>query len=147
MNAAELLDKLHRAGATLEIVEGKPRLRGAAIPDDLKQALKANRAEVLAEFERRTADDRDRYGQVPPADAPLLAQDLDLSVCWQEQITMHVLRQPRPVHAWVMARTTAYHELGVKADDCDWRACVDVIAWQRKSSGQEAAQFVRDGIL
>ncbi len=60
MSAAELLDELNRAGATLEIVEGKPRIRGARIASDLMQALKANRAEVLAEFERRKAENRGR---------------------------------------------------------------------------------------
>ena len=84
MNAAELLDNLNRAGAILEVVDGKTGIRGAKISDELMQTLKANRAGVLAEFERR------------------------------------------------------------KMEDCDWRACVDVTAWQRMSGGREAAQFVME---
>ena len=34
MIAAELLDNLNRAGATLEVVDGKPRLRGAKIAEN-----------------------------------------------------------------------------------------------------------------
>ena len=145
MNAAELIDALQRAGATLVIEDGKARMRGAAVPPELKEAIKGNREEVIAEWKRRQEQARDRYGQVPPADAPLLARDMEVPAPSQEQITAHVLRQQRPVHAWVMARANDYYQRGVKAEDCEWRACVDVIAWQRKSSGQEAAQFVEAG--
>lgn len=142
MTAAELLDNLNRAGSTLEVVDGKPRLRGAKLTDELMQALKANRTEVLAEFERRKLEDRDRYGRVPPPDAPLLARELHVPELWKPRIMAHVLRQPRPVHAWVMGRANKYFEQGVTADDCEWRACVDVIAWQRMADGLEAAEFV-----
>ena len=70
------------------------------------------------------------------------ALDLDLPELWNEKIVAHVLRQARPVHAWVMARANKYYERGVKAEHCEWRACVDVIAWQRNSDGNAAAQFV-----
>ena len=53
----------------------------------------------------------------------------------------HVFQQPRPVHAWVMARANDYFERGVKAEDCDWRACVDVIAWQRAWKGSRIDPF------
>ena len=125
-------------------MDGKPRLRGAKISEELKQALKANREEVLAEFERRRAEDRDRYGRVPPVDAPILAREMDLPEPWRKQVVAHLLRQPRPVHAWVMRRSASYFDRGVKEDDCDWRACVDVIAWQRMTGGREAAQFLAE---
>jgi hypothetical protein len=140
--AAQLLDNLHRAGATLVLVDGNPRLQGAKIPDELKQALKTNRDEVLAEFERRKMEDRDRYGRVPPPDVPMLARVMDLSGPGKEHIIAHVLRQPRPVHAWVTGRSNLYFAHGAKADDCDWRACVDAIGWQRMSDGPEAVRFV-----
>ncbi len=142
MSPAQLLDNLNRAGATLEVVDGKPRIRGAKISDELMRALKANRADVLVEFERRKTEDRDRYGRVPPADTPMLACELDLPELWKRKLMAYVLRQPRPVHAWVMARSNDYHERGAKLHDCDWRACVDVIAWQRACGGREAARFV-----
>ena len=41
-----------------------------------------------------------------------------------------------------MLRQQDCFERGVKADDCDWRACVDVIAWQRACGGREAVEFV-----
>jgi len=142
MTAAELLDNLNRAGATLEIVDDKPRIRGARISDELMQSLKTNRTEVLAEFKRRRTEDLDRYGRVPPPAAPMQAREMDLPEPWQQQIMAHVFHQPRPVHAWVMVRANDYFNRGVKADHCEWRACVDVIAWQRACSGPDAAKFV-----
>lgn len=142
MTAAELLNSLSWAGATLEIVGGKVRIQGARISSELMQALKANRAEVLAEFERRRALGRNRYGRVPPPDAPLLARDMDLPEKSRSQIMAYVFRQPRTVHAWVMARANDYFDRGIRADDCEWRACVDVVAWQRASVGQEAVKFI-----
>jgi hypothetical protein len=41
-----------------------------------------------------------------------------------------------------MARANDYYERGVKADDCEWRAGADVIAWQRMCGAREAAEFV-----
>jgi ribosomal protein L39E len=142
MTAAELLDNLNRAGATLEIVDDRPHIRGAKISEELIRAIKENRAEVLAELERRRTEDRDRYARVPPAEAPMLAFEMHLQEPWKEQVIAHVLRQPRPVHAWVMARANNYFEHGVKAEDCEWRACVDVIAWQRACGGLDAVKFV-----
>jgi hypothetical protein len=144
MTAAELLDDLNRAGATLELVDGKLRLRGVQISGDFKQLLRANRVELLKELERRPAEDRQRYGQVPPPAAPITAKELIVPEPWKHQLIAHVLRQPRPVHAWVTARANKYFEHGVKTEDCEWRACVDVIAWQRMTGGLEAAKFVVD---
>jgi hypothetical protein len=84
----------------------------------------------------------DRYGRVPPPETPLLAGEMELPELRKEQVVAHVLRQLRPVHAWVMGRASKYFDHGVKAEDCDWRACVDLIAWQRASNGCEAAEFV-----
>ena len=142
MSAMELLDKLNLAGATLEMVDGKPRVRGAKVSAELMQALKANRAEVLAALDRRQTEDRDRYGRVPPMDASTEGRDLSVPELSKSKIMAHVLRQSRPVHAWVMLRSNDYFKQGAKAEDSDWRACVDVIAWQRQSSGQAAVEFV-----
>ena len=43
MTATDLLDRLHRAGATVQMVDGTPRVRGAKISAELMQALKVNR--------------------------------------------------------------------------------------------------------
>ena len=144
MKTTDLLDRLHRAGATLQMVDGTPRVRGAKISTELMQALKANRAELLVELERRQAEHRDRFGQVPPADAPLLADGMKPLWAARQQILACTFRQPRPVHAWVMRRSAKYFEQGVSADDCEWQACVDVIAWQRACSGPAAVAFVVD---
>ncbi len=140
-----LLDKLNRAGATLVRVDGKLRLQGSKIAEDLKTELRTHRAEVQEEFDRREKMDRDRYGKVPPPDAPMLARDLDLSEAWRRELLGYVMRQPRPVHAWVMLQASKYFEGGVGTDDCEWRACVDAVAWQRHCGGREAAEFV-DGV-
>ena len=142
MKTTDLLDRLHRAGATVQIVDGTPRIRGAKISAELMQALKVNRAELLVELEGRQAEHRDRFGQVPPADAPLLADGMKLLWAARQQILACTFRQPRPVHAWVMRRSAKYFEQGVPADDCEWQACVDVIAWQRACSRAEAVAFV-----
>jgi hypothetical protein len=141
-----LLASLQAAGATLvRGPDGTVKVSGAKVPDALLAALREQRTAVIEVWERQRQADRDRYGRVPPADAPLLAREMDLPVQWKRRIEAHVLRQPRVVHAWVMARALDYFEqFGFKPDDCDWRACVDAIAWQRMSGGHEAAQFVVD---
>ena len=142
MTAPELIDALHRAGGTLAVEDGKTRLRGANVSDELKTALKQQRAEVIAEWHRRQQESRDRYAVVPAGAVPMCARGLPLLAAEREAVMAYVLRQPRPVHAWVMARANAYFECGVRADDCEWCACVDVIAWQRACSGLDAVKFV-----
>jgi hypothetical protein len=142
MTAAELIDALHRAGATLIVEAGIARVRGAKVPDELLAALREKRAEVIAEWLQRKEQSRDRYAVVPPGSVRMVGQDMVLSAAEREAVMAHVFRQPRPLHAWVTWRANAYFERGVTADDCEWRACVDVIAWQRGCSGREAADFV-----
>jgi hypothetical protein len=142
MSAGALLDKLNRAGAKLEVVNGKVRVRGAKISEDLMLALRADRADVLAEFERRKMQNLDRYGLVPPPDARMLAREIVLSDSTREQVISYALRQPRPVHAWIMARANDYYASGLKAEDCEWRACVDLTAWQRSCGAGEATEFI-----
>jgi hypothetical protein len=142
MTAPELIDALHRAGATLVVEDGKTRVRGARVPDELLVALKGQRTAVIAEWQRRQEQGRDRYAVVPSGEVAMHGQDMALPAAERDAVTAHVLRQPRPVHAWIMSRANAYHERGVRTEDCDWRACVDVIAWQRGCGGREAAKFV-----
>lgn len=142
MTAPELIDALHRTGATLVVEAGKARVRGAQVSNELLAALKGQRAEVIAEWQRRQEQERDRYAVVPSGVVPMLGEHMALSAKEREAVMAHVLRQPRPVHAWVMARANEYFERGLKAEDCEWRACVDVIAWQRACGGMEAVKFV-----
>jgi len=143
MNASELLDKLNRAGATLEIVDGKPRVRGVKVPDALMAELKANREAVLAEFERRKAEDRDRYCRVPSADAAMLARELDLPPDMKAVVLSYAVRQGPTVCAWVETRAQEYFsQLNIPAIDCAWRAAVDLIAWQRQTNPRGAVEFV-----
>jgi hypothetical protein len=72
----------------------------------------------------------------------MLAREMDLPEPSKKQILTHVLRQPRPVHAWIMARASDYFDRGIEANDCEWRACVDVIAWQRRTNSTLAVEFV-----
>ena len=142
MTAPELIDALHRAGATLVVEAGKTRVRGAKVSDELMAALKGQRAEIIAEWQRRQEESRDRYAVVPSGVVPMCGRDMALPGAERNAVMDYVLRQPRPLHAWVMARANDYFERGVKAEDCEWRACVDVIAWQRMTGGREAAEFV-----
>jgi len=144
MTAPEVIDALHRAGATLITEDGRTRVRGAKVPDELLAALKAQRAEVIEEWQRRQDQARDRYAVVPSGEVPMCGQDMILATMERDAVASHVFRQPRPVHAWVMARANRYHEQGVRAEDCEWRACVDVVAWQRACSGRQAVNFVVD---
>jgi hypothetical protein len=143
MNAGELLDQLERAGASIEFVDGKARLRGSKVPEELKEALKSQREAVLAEVERRRQEDRDRWGKVPPADAALLANG-GTPAEWRKLAMRHIAMQPRPVHAWVMSRANQYFEMGAHQDECEWRACVDAIAWQRNTGARESLKFLAD---
>lgn len=142
MNGRELLDQLNREGATLEIVAGKPRVRGAKVSSELMAALKANRAAVLTEYERRRNNDRDRYRRVPNEPATLFGRDLELPETMREIMQNYVFRQGCVAHAWVMKQALEYFNLGVKPEDCEWRACVDLIAWQRQSPARPAVGFV-----
>ena len=144
MTAPELIDALHRAGATLVVEAGKTRVRGTKVPDELLAALKVQRAEVIAEWQRRQEQARDRYAVVPSGEVPMRGRDMALTAAERDVVMAHVFRQPRPVHAWVMARANDYHERWVKADDCEWRASVDVIAWQRACGGMEAVKFLTE---
>ncbi len=144
MTAPELIDALHRAGATLVVEAGKTRVRGAKVSDELMAALKGQRAEVIAEWQRRQEESRDRYAVVPSGLVPMCGRDMALPGAERNAVMDYVLRQPRPLHAWVMARANDYFERGVKAEDCEWRAGVDVIAWQRACGGMEAVKFVME---
>ena len=144
MSAPELIDALHRAGATLVMEDGRTRVRGAKVSDELLAALKGQRAEVIEEWQRRQEKARDRYAVVPSGEVPVCGRDIELPAAERDAVMAHVVRQPRPVHAWVMARANSYYERGAKTDDCEWRACVDVIAWQRACDGLEAVKFLME---
>ena len=144
MTAPELIDALHRAGATLIMEDGRTRVRGTKVSDELLAALKGQRAEVIEEWRRRQEQARDRYAVVPSGEVPKCGRDIELPAAERDAVMAHVFRQPRPVHAWVMARANDHYERGAKADDCEWRACVDVIAWQRACDGLEAVKFLMD---
>jgi hypothetical protein len=142
MSGAELLDQLNRAGGWIEIVDGKPRIRGAKVSAELMDALRANREAVLAEMERQRAEDRDRYCKIPSSDAPIMARDTVLNQGQHWLLERYCFQQGRVVHAWVMRRANEYHGLGIDAGDCEWRACLDLIAWQRQTSAEGAVEFV-----
>ena len=107
--AAQLIDEAQRHGATIVVEGGKARVRGAKLPDALIEQLKAHKDAVMAEVTERMAQDRDRYGKVPPADAPLVANDARLNAATRELVVGYVFRQGRPLHAWVQARGHSFH--------------------------------------
>lgn len=144
MTATELIEAVERAGARLVIEGGAARVRGAKLEEALLAELRANKAAVVEEIERRMREDRDRYGKVPPADAPMVALDAPLSEARRELVMGHVWRQGRPLHAWVQARAQRYLEQGLPATDCDALACVDVLAWQRCTGPRTAVQWLAD---
>lgn len=141
-SAGDIIDALHHAGATLVIEDGKARVRGSRVPDELLDDLRANKAAVLAEWQRRQEAKQDRYGEVPPADAPMVGRDVPLPTALREAVLNHVWQQPRPVHAWVMHRSTEYHTLGVPMEELDGCACLDVLAWQRNTTVKLAIQWL-----
>ena len=143
MTASEIIDAIHHAGAALVMEGGKARVRGAAIPPELMAELKASREAVITEMQRRAEACQDRYAEVPTEDPPLLGRNMATpAAAFVRAILNFGLRQPRPVHAWVMRRANAYHELGVPADECEWRACVDLLAWQRNADRQTAMEWL-----
>jgi hypothetical protein len=142
MTPAEIIDALNRAGASIVIEEGKPRLRGPKLPEDLVSCVRENREAILAEIERRRREDLDRYGRVPPVDAPMLDVTKNVSTAERVMLQAYVIRQPRPCHAWVMKRASEYHQRGLVAEDCDWRAALDLVAWQRQTSVERVFEFL-----
>ena len=142
MNACELIDAMCQAGATLVIADGQTRVRGMKVPVELLAALKVNKAMVLAEWERRQKLYQDRSGMAPEGDVPRSGRDVALNATQRVVVMEHVLKQPKPVHKWVMFRMVAYHELGVPPEDCDACACVDVVAWQRDRDAKQALEWL-----
>jgi len=142
MTPTEIVDALNRLGAVIVIAEGKPRLRGPKLPPELIEAVRRNRDAVLLEIEERRRTDRDRYGRVPPVDVP--RADVNKSVLAEEKLVLveYVLRQPRPCHAWIMKRASEYGAEGVPEQECDWRACLDFVAWQRQTSIERVFEFL-----
>jgi hypothetical protein len=145
MKPAELLDAIKAAAATLVVEDGKARIRGNKIPAELATAVKASREAVIAEWERRQEAAKDRYAEVPTGEVPMFGQHAHLSADQQARVVQYVFRQPRPVHAWIMARSQQYHEQGAHFSDCDWKACVDCLCWQRNADPRAAADWL-DGI-
>jgi len=143
MNAPELIDALQRAGATLVVESGKARVRGKRVPDDLLTAVKGQRAAVLVEWQRRQDQSLDRYGIVPVGPVPMAGRELVVPLEDRDAILAFVHQQPRPLHAWVSMRANEYSMIGCAPDDCEWRSCVDVVAWQRGCGGREVVDFVK----
>ena len=142
MKPADLLDAINAAGASLVVEDGKARIRGAKIPDELVAAVKANREAVIAEWTRRQEADRDRYAEVPRGEVPMFGQHATLAEAQRARVTQYVFRQPRPVHAWIMTRAQKYHELGAHHADCDWKACLDCLCWQRNADFKTAVAWL-----
>ena len=144
-SASEIIDTLHRAGATLVIdEEGKFRIQGARVAAELLAELRANRETVMAEWHRRQETERDRYSVVPVADAARYGREMTLDEHQQATLIAHVFRQARPVHAFVMRRSLEYYEYGIPLELCDAMACLDVLAWQRNTDGRKALSWLME---
>jgi hypothetical protein len=141
--ASEILDSINAAGAALVVEAGKARVRGAQLPQELLAELKASRTEVLAELERRQAADQDRYGRVPDERAERVGAFVALSEADRQEVVGYVMRQPRSLHAWVMGRANEYHADQTPVDECETRACLDVLAWQRNEGVGAAVEWLR----
>ena len=144
MTPSELIDAAQRAGATIVVEAGKARVRGAKLPDELLALLKEHKEAVMAEVQARQAVDRDRYGKVPPTEAPMVAGDARLTERTRALVMGHVFRQGRPLHAWVQTRGQKYFEAGTPAVDADAAACVDVLAWQRNADARTAVRWLAE---
>jgi len=142
MTPAEVIDALHAAGATLVVEDGKARVRGAKVPADLLAVVKANRDAVIAEWKRQQEGHRDRYGEVPTGDVLMPGKDTTLTQEQSDLLRGYVFRQPRPVHAWVMARTATYFAQGLPPGEDEDAACLDVLAWQRHTTARLALEWL-----
>lgn len=142
MTPAGIIDALHKAGATLVIEDGRTRVRGSKVPDELLAALRDNKDAVLAEWQRRQESNRDRYAVVPD-NAPMMeSRDVALPPARRESVVAHALRQPRPVHAWIQSRTAEYHALGFAFGEDEVCACLDLLCWQRNTHAREALDWL-----
>ncbi len=61
------------------------------------------------------------------AGVPMAGRDLTMQ---RHAILAYVRRQPRPLQACVSMCANEYSMQGYAPGDCEWRACVDVVAWQ-----------------
>jgi hypothetical protein len=140
--AGAIIDALHQAGATLVVEDGKARVRGVKVPDELLAALREHKVAVLAEWSRRQEENRDRYGKVPTGEVAMFGRDIPLTHAQTLVVTAYAFRQPRPVHAWVMGRASEYHALGVPLDEQESMACVDLLCWQRNHTAKAALEWL-----
>ncbi len=141
--AGRLIDALQAAGGTIVVENGKVMLRGAKIPEELKAALRAAKPAVIAEWDRRNVQSKDRYAEVPAGEVALAARELgSIGAELVTAVALYVIRQPKPVHAWWNARSLEYHALGFLPEECDWRAAVDVLAWQRNAPAVKAVEWL-----
>lgn len=143
MNASELIDAMYRVGATLVVEDGKPRVRGRKVPDELLAALRANKPAVLTEWERRRDLHRQRHCLAPKGEVPLTGQAVALTENQWAAVVAYVFPQPRPVHGWVMVRSNEYFERAVPSDECDGCACLDVLTWQCNLDALRALEWLR----
>jgi hypothetical protein len=145
MTPAAIIDALHAAGATLVIEDGKARVRGAKIADELMAAVKANRDGIIAEWLRRQEQARDRYAEVPTGDVAMLGAGLTITHAQRLAVVAYAFRQPRPVHAWVEMRMGEYQAQGLKQEEYEPSACVDLLCWQLNRGVTAAVEWL-DGI-
>lgn len=143
MNASELIDAMHRVGATLAVQDGTSRVRGRKVPDELLAALRANKSAVLAEWERRRELYRQRHGLAPAGEVPMAGQGVALNGAQRAAVVTSVFRQPQPVHGWVMLRANAYYERGLPFDECEACACLDVLCWQGNLDAKRALEWLQ----
>lgn len=141
--APNLIDRIQAAGATIVLEQGQARLRGKKLPDALMAEIKTNRDALIAEMQRRETLDKDRFGKVPSHELPFTAMDLEFPMAHRCILERHMIKQGHVVHAWIEKRAGEYHAKGRKVDDIGWRACIDLIAWQRRANVMEAWDFVK----
>ena len=154
MSPSEIVDAIMKAGASIQLVDGRPRVRGPKLGESLMAEIKSQRDAVMEEWTRRGSELKDRYACVP-AEEPLHPDwDLPAESDWAE-VRGFVERQTfgrcglvvknETMRAWVYRRELEYHASGIKnpQEQCV-RACLDVLCWQTGRAPKEAVQLIKD---
>lgn len=140
MSHARIIDDLIAAGGALTFDGPRVLLVGESLPDALKADLRAHKAGIVAEWDRRLVAPEARYRRRPGGAVPMSGLDVRrITPALRQALLAYVQRQPAAVREWVAERATAYAAAETIGAECDWRAAVDVLAWQRSTTDGTAA--------
>lgn len=151
MTPGDIVQAVLAAGARVEFLgSGKAKIVGS-VPAEIVEAIKADREGFLDAWQ---AEERGRYGRVPPQDLPMRQDPPRWRPDVYRRVEAYVRHQGGELCLWTTLRATAYHDSkeGWSAAAATAAALADVLHWQMSHRTDpewqlqtfgEAAEFFR----